>query len=318
MGTALESSAPPSAKPSFKTRFKAWWEGYDVADLQGDSATLSEPVLGPVAPVETPAEEIPPLEQPHIKVAQQIWGEGFTRPGGAAAILTLVKPFALDPSMTVMDFGAGLGGGTRAVSEEFNVWVHGFEPDPTLAAGGQELSIRKGAKKAEVKPCTLQDFQPKPASYDCIFSSEALYTVAEKEKVLTACERALKARGQIAFTDFVRTGGAKQDDPRLKDFATRTGKPGEFWTGEEYMAKLKALKFDVRVDENLTEAYRTTVIEAWVNFTQDDAGAAYVRTHPDELVNEVSLWTRRVAALDSGALQLRRYYAIKMGSVKSS
>jgi len=303
-------------KPSFKTRLKAWWEGYDPADLMTTEAP--EPALAPAAAVELPPEEIPPLEQPHIKVAQQIWGDGFTRPGGAAAILTLVKPFAINPSMTVMDFGAGLGGGTRVVSDEFGVWVHGFEPDPILAAGGQELSIKKGAKKAEVKPCTMQDFQPKAGSYDCIYSSEALYTVPEKDKLLGVCERALKARGQIALTDLVRTPGTKPDDPRLADFATRTGKPGQFWTGEEYLAKMKALKFDIRVDEDLTDNYRSTIIEAWVNFTQDSSGAAYAKAHPEALVSEVSLWTKQVAALDSGALQLRRYYAIKMGSTKSS
>ena len=318
MGAALESSAPPNAKPSFKTRLKAWWEGYDVADLMGESAAAPEPVLGPVAPVEAPAEEIPPLEQPYIKIAQYIWGESLVGPGGAAAILTLVKPFALDPSMTVMDFGAGLGGGTRAVSEEFGVWVNGFEPDAIMAEGGQELSTKKGVKKAEIKPCTIKDFQPKPASFDCIYSSESLYTVPEKEKLLGTFERALKARGQIALTDFVRTPGTKADDPRLKDFATRAGKAGHFWLGDDYLSKMKALKFDVRVDEDLTAGYRTNIIEAWVNFTQDSVASAAARVHPDELVSEVSLWTKRVAALDSGALQLRRYYAIKMGSAKSS
>jgi cyclopropane fatty-acyl-phospholipid synthase-like methyltransferase len=316
MGAALESSASPTPKPSFKTRLKAWWEGYDPADLM-PAGSPSLPVLAAV-PVEAPAEEIPPLEQPHIKIAQYIWGESLTGPGGAAAILTLVKPFALDPSMTVMDFGSGLGGGTRAVSDEFGVWVSGFEPDPIMAAGGQELSVKKGAKKAEIKPCTTKDFQPKAATYDCIFSSEALYTVQEKEKLLGSFERALKARGQVSITDFVRTPGTKADDPRLADFVTRGGKPGHFWLGEDYLSKMKALKFDVRVDEDLTAIYRTSIIDAWVNFTQDANVTAAARAHPDELVAELALWTKRVAALDSGALQLRRYYAIKMGSTKSS
>ena len=315
MGAALDTSAPPETKPSFKVRFKAWWEGYDLSPEAADSAA-SEPVLAPV--IEAPPAPIPPLEQPHIKIAQYIWGESLVGPGGAAAVLTLVKPFALDPSKTVMDFGSGLGGGTRAVSEEFGVWVNGFEPDPIMAAGGQELSVKKGAKKAEIKPCTVQDFQPKAATYDCIYSSEALYIVQEKEKLLGTFERALKARGQVALTDFVRTPGTKADDPRLADFVTRGGKVGHFWLGEDYLSKMKALKFDVRVDEDLTASYRTSIIEAWVNFTQDAAATAAARAHPEALVAEVALWTKRVAALDSGALQLRRYYAIKMGSTKSS
>lgn len=315
MGAALESGAAPSTKPSFKTRFKAWWEGYDL-DAPAAEAPAPEPVLAPV--VEAPPAPIPPLEQPYIKIAQYIWGESLTGPGGPKAILTLVKPFALDPSMTVMDFGAGLGGGTRAVSDEFGVWVNGFETDPIMAEGGQELSVKKGVKKAEIKPCVAKDFQPKAASFDCIYSSEALYAVPDREKLLASFERALKARGQIAFTDFVRTPGTKADDPRLADFTTRGGKPGHFWLGEDYLSKMKAVKFDVRVDEDLTATYRSNIIEAWVNFTQDATVAAAARAHPDELVAEVALWTKRVAAIDSGALQLRRYYAIKMGSTKSS
>jgi hypothetical protein len=142
--------------------------------------------------------------------------------------------------------------------------------------------------------------------------------VQEKEKLLGSFERALKARGQVALTDFVRTPGTKADDPRLKDFVTRGGKPGHFWLNDDYLSKMKGMKFDVRVDEDLTATYRTNIIEAWVNFTQDAVATAAARAHPDELVAEVALWTKRVAAIDSGALQLRRYYAIKMGSTKSS
>jgi cyclopropane fatty-acyl-phospholipid synthase-like methyltransferase len=316
MGAALESGAAPSTKLPFKVRFKAWWEGYDPSAPEPEPAA-AEPFLA-AAVAESPPAPIPPLEQPHIKVAQQVWGEGFTRPGREASILTLVKPFALDPSMTVMDFGAELGGGTRAVSSEFGVWVNGYEPDPIMAAGGQELSVKKGAKKADIKHYVPQEFQPKSATYDCIYSSEALYSVQEKEKLLATFERALKARGQIALTDFIRTPGTKADDPRLAGFPARTGKPGHFWTNDDYLGKMKALKFDVRVDEDLTAHFRSVIIEAWVNFTQDAAANAFVKAHPEELVAEVSLWTQRMAALDSGALQLRRYYAIKMGSSKSS
>jgi len=316
MGAALESSAPPSAKPSFKSRFKAWWEGYDLADAAGEAAP-AEPLLSVGPPADVPAEEIPPLEHPHIKVAQQIWGEGFTRPGGTNAVLTLVKPFALNNTMAVMDFGAGLGGGTRAVAAEFDVWVTGFEPDPILAAGGQEISTKQGAKKAEVKPCAAKDFAPKQAGFDCIYSSEALYSYAEKDKLLTSFEYALKSRGQIALTDFVRSPGTAVDDPRLADFTTPTGQPGQFWSNDEYLAKMKGLKFDIRVDEDQSESYRSAIIEAWVNFTMDPAGKAYARAHSEALVAAVVYWTKRVEAIDSGAMQLRRYHAIKMGAGKA-
>ncbi|HVT52356.1 MAG TPA: methyltransferase domain-containing protein [Dongiaceae bacterium] len=300
-----QSIAQPT-KPSFKVRFKAWWEGYE---LPGESAPVKAAASAPAAAA---AADLPLLDRPATKVAQQLWGDGFTQPGGSGFILNMVKPFALNPSMTVMDFGAGLGGGTRAVTDEFGVWVQGFESNPAMAEAAQELSTRKGAKKAEIKPYRVQDFQPKPAGYDCIFSHASLYRVKEKEKLLALFERALKARGQVSLTDFVRAPGVAADDPRLKEFAAEEG--SGFWLDDDYQKQFKTLKIDVRVDEDQTALYRSAIIDAWVNFTTDPSGLACAKAHPEEAVAEVGLWTRRVSALDSGVLQLRRYYGIKMGS----
>ena len=228
----------------------------------------------------------------------------------------MVNPFALNPSMTVMDFGAGLGGGTRAVSHQFEIWVEGFEGDPVVAEAAQELSIKKGAKKAEIKPYRAQEFQPKPAGYDCIFSHASLYQLEEKAKLLGLFERSLKPRGQVSITDFVRAPGVAADDPRLKEFAAAAGEANRFWLNDDYLKQFKDLKVDIRVDEDQSDLYRAAVIEAWVNFTTDPAGLACTRAYPQEAVAEVALWTRRVAALDAGALQLRRYYGIKMGTGK--
>jgi SAM-dependent methyltransferase len=251
-------------------------------------------------------------------VTQQLWGDGFTQPGGASFILTMVNPFALNPSMTVMDFGAGLGGGTRAVSDQFGIWVQGFEGDPLVAEAAQELSTRKGAKKAEIKAYLAQEFQPKAGGYDCIFSHASLYRLAEKAKLLALFERALKARGQVSITDFVRAPGVAADDPRLKAFGAPPGEANSFWLNEDYLKRFAELKIDIRVDEDQTANYRASIIDAWVSFTSDAAGSACAKTYPSEAVAEVALWTRRVAALDSGALQLRRYYGIKMGSTGGS
>jgi SAM-dependent methyltransferase len=304
---AHPQSVAQQPKPSFKVRFRAWWEGYDLTDEPADPA-LAVPVAAELSTVPV----LPLLDRPETKVAQQLWGEGFTQPGGGAFILTMVKPFALNPSMTVMDFGAGLGGGTRAVSGEFGVWVQGFESNPLVAEAAQELSIKKGAKKAEIKPYRAQEFQPKHGGYDCIFSHASLYRVKEKEKLLSLLERALKARGQCSITDFVRAPGVAANDPRLAGFAAEEG--STFWLNDDYLKQFKALNIDVRIDEDQTDSYRAAIIEAWVNFTTDTPGMACTKAHPQEAVAEVGLWTRRVAALDSGVLQLRRYYGIKMGS----
>ena len=304
MAASPQSLAQPP-NPPFKARFKAWWEGTELP-VHIPAPVAAAPAAAPDAP------PLPLLDRPATTVAPQLWGQGFTQPGGGSFVLDLVKPFALNNSMTVMDFGAGLGGGTRAVCDQFDVWVQGLEASPEMASAAQELSTRKGAKKAEIKLYRAQDFQPKAASIDCIFSHASLYRVKEKDKLLGLFERALKPRGQISITDFVRAPGVAADDPRLRDCAAEPG--SAFWLNDDYQKQFKALKVDVRVDEDQSDHYRAAVIEAWVNFITDAPGMACAKAYPDEAVAEVALWTRRVAALDSGTLQLRRYYGIKMGS----
>lgn len=311
MEAAPQVNVTQRAKPTFKTRFKAWWEGYDLPGEAPDRPLPQSPRSGA-----TPAAQHAPLPvsaHPAREVAQQIWGAGFDQPGGGAFILNLVKPFALNPSMTVMDFGAALGGGTRAVSQQFDIWVQGFEADPDLVQSAQALSEKQGVKKAEFKPYRAESFEPKPASCDCIYSHAALYRRPEKAKLLTTFERTLKFRGQCSITDFVRAPGVAEDDSRLKDFMADPAETPCFWSDEEYATQFKALRIDLRVNEDQTANYRSAIIDGWVNFTNESAGLACAKAYPAEAVAEVGLWTRRVAVLDSGALQLRRYYGIKMG-----
>ena len=96
------------------------------------------------------------------------------------------------------------------------------------------------------------------------------------------------------------------------------GETNSFWLNEYYLKRFAELKIDIRVDEDQTANYRASIIDAWVSFTSDAAGSACAKAYPSEAVAEVALWTRRVAALDSGALQLLRYYGIKMGSTGGS
>jgi SAM-dependent methyltransferase len=295
-------------KPSFKTRFRAWWEGEDPAPEPPKAAVVT------VVPASRPAAApVHPIDRPEIKVPQQVWGEGFTGPGGANFILSLVNPFAVNSESTLMDFGAGLGGGARAVSEKFGVWITGYEPDPDLAAAGQEISMRKGMKKAEIRPYSAQEFMPKAASFDGILSHETLYTLAGKDKLFGAFEHCLKPRGQIAITDFVLAPGVSADDERLGKLTGRAGQTGAFWSDQDYQKQMRTLKFDIRVNEDITANYRSMIIESWVNFTESGGGRNSARNFPDEMVAEVDFWTRRTAAIDSGAVQLRRYHAIKMG-----
>lgn len=297
-------------------RLRAWWEGEDL------------PLSAPTAqqPVEAVAKKpavigIPPLlpwETEAIRIQQQVWGAGFTKPGGQEHVLGLAKPLALNPSLTVMEFGSNLGGGTRALVNEFGVWVSGLEPTADLALAGKELSTKAGLeKKAEIVRYNPEGFEPKSGSIDCILSSESIYLVEDKMKLLRTFEGCLKPRGQISITDFVRADDVGAEDKRLDGLGLSLEAPTFFATDAEYVRWFRELNFDLRVNEDISARYRKMITDGWLDFMQ--AGGergAHARAFPEQVVREVELWTRRVSAIDAGAMKVMRYYAIKLGGSK--
>lgn len=318
MGLLGNMKSGAGIKAPWRMRLRAWWEGEEVAlprTTNRATAGASKTDQGP------PSVTIPPLmpwETEAIRIKEQVWGAGYYQPGGEDHVLGLAKPFGLNPSLTVMDFGAGLGGGTRALVNEFGVWVSGLEPTADLAKAGKELSIKAGLeKKADIVRYSPEGFEPKQGSIDCILSAESLYLIEDKVKLLKALEWCLKPRGQVSFTDFVRHDDIQINDQRLQGLGLAPTDQTFFASGAEYIRWFRELNFDLRVNEDITDRYRKFIMDGWVEFTQAGGEkAAHAKVLQDEVVKEVELWSRRVAAFDAGHLRVMRYYAIKLGGTK--
>ncbi len=188
-----DNSGRRAKMASFRERFMAWWEGLEPTPS----------AEGPPPP-RNPRYEVPQQhwETARLRLIQEVWGEGFSSPGGAELILNMVKLFGLDPAMSVLDLGAGLGGGARTMADGFGVWVNGLEADAQLAEAGMAVSTKAGlAKRAPIQTFDPENLDGKPKSVDCVFSKEFLYRVKDKAGLLRTIESLLKSRGQILFTD---------------------------------------------------------------------------------------------------------------------
>ncbi|MET1025968.1 MAG: methyltransferase domain-containing protein [Dongiaceae bacterium] len=316
MGLFRSKSVAAAPKPLFKERFKAWWEGYELPAPPVPEAV--EPQLQKNV-AEGPSSPLPPLEEPIVKVQMAIWGDGNSRPGSAEYVSYLVKPFALNPSMSILDFGCGLGGGTRTIAKDFDVYVTGYEPDRILAEAGKALSIKQGLdKKAAISHFDPKTTGLKTGQFDCVFCADKMHLVPGKQALLTSLEASLKIRGQITIIDTVLGQGVALDDPRLgKVLGAAAQEQSLFWSVGDYEKAFRDLKFDLRIGEDITERYRKLVTEGWDGFVRNPEGQAASRNYPDVTVAEAEFWQRRLAAYDAGLLRIYRFYAIKMGSSKT-
>ncbi|MFQ5774267.1 MAG: methyltransferase domain-containing protein [Kiloniellaceae bacterium] len=300
----VQDGAAQDRRP-FRERFLAWWEGYE---LIGGRRAPAKAVSGHPVRYEAPRQY---WETSRLRLVQEVWGEGFSSPGRNDHILNMITFLGLDPAMSVLDIGAGLGGATRAMCQKFGVWITGLEADETLAEAGMALSTKAGlGKKAPIVAFDPESFEYKPKSIDCVFSKEFLFTVEDKPTFLRTIENLLKSRGQLLFTDYV-LAKPHLSSPAIDKWIDHEPRRPSPWSVEDYQEALAGLHLDIRVVEDTTQAFHKMVTQAWAKYIV----AANQRGIDDEvapaLVDEVELWTRRMQVIEIGDIKVCRIHVLK-------
>lgn len=295
-------------KIPFWVRLKAWWEGYDLA-LRQKQLLAAE--MGELSD-DTPEPE---LMSKRLEVMQNIWGKGMSGPGDEDYILKLVKPLGLNPALTVIDVGAGLGGATRVISEKFEIWMTGLEADREVAEAGMELSTMAGlGKRAPIHYFDMDRYEFRENSTDCVISKEALYLVEDKDRLLKEIVNMIKPRGQLLFTDYVLA----EDADERAIFTWAEGEPHKPtpWTMRDYEDLLTEARLDIRIKEDITQEVYGIITASWARFLSSLKGKTVDKKTSEAINDAVELWTRRTKAIDSGALRICRFHALKKEAEK--
>jgi cyclopropane fatty-acyl-phospholipid synthase-like methyltransferase len=314
-GQAAKRGMASTDKIPLRLRLKAWWEGYELDDLLDDGGRpRGRAGAGPAAGKADSFEPFAPWSETHLEVMQAVWGEGMVGPGDPDYIRHLVKPLGLNPAMTILEAGCGMGGAARVMSESFGVWVSAMDPRPELVKAGMRRSEAAGlAKKAQLSTFDPEVCEPKARTYDCIVSLGFLYRVRNKTRLLEQFDTALKAKGQILIVDYVLAKPGQEPEELT---AWTEGEPWEVspWSVAQYTRALTERGLEVRITEDITDTVRQQIVNCWADHMAAVGQEAGDPRTADTLVNEVELWTRRVQALQSGALGICRLYARKKGS----
>ena len=298
----------------FKTRLKAWWEGYDPADLMrrhgaADSEPAFEPPPGP-HPADEKPEPVVAYSESHVQFLELAWGQGFTGPNSEEFILDLARPLGLGSKHTILEIGAGLGGGTRAIAKLFGVWIEGMEANATLAEKGMERSVKAGlGERAPIRHYDPEALDFPESRYDAVFSKEEFFRIADKKRLFNGLKGTLKPGGQLLFTDFVAAAGA--EDAALK--AWRDSEPESPALGDidEVTQYLNGSGLNVRICEDISDRYRRVVLGEWARLL----GKVQRRDLPQRWHNYLTAVTElehnRMAALDGGSLKVYRFHTYK-------
>ncbi len=321
----MTSSPPPeSGKPAktkveesqLKAKLVAWWEGYG---LPGSSRKKGEHEENGGKPHQESAANKPakaglnrhgkPLwSASRIEVAEKIWGPGYVLPGGDELITTLMKPLGLNPAMTVLELGAGLGGAARCMATT-GCWVTGLESSPFLAEQGMARSTKAG----KAKQAPIEVFDPENLKYgkrvDVVFAKDAFFTIKDKSSLFDRVEAILKPRGQFLFTDYVIEANKRNSRP-ITSWSDREPLEPQLWTLDGALSAFTQCNLDLRVHEDITAPHRAQILTAIKALTEHLEKHSLDKDTKINVIDEVETWAQRVAALSAG-LKCYRFYALK-------
>lgn len=325
------SAVKKPTKIPLSLRLKAWWEGYDPADLakrMGNKpaapARAPEPEEETSAPVLTPLQgeavgrpehnlPIDPWDENRIDVAQLIWGRGFCGPGGPEHVIAMSKLLTLSPEMSMMHLGAGLGGPARTLAEHFGVWVTGYETSMSLVAAGNEMSTMAGmAKKAPLAYLELDTNKPFERKFDRVLVDNFLSLVTDKAELMERIQPSLKPDNLILITDYFLTSERSLAHSAFHEWHSSEPRRLNLVTVEELRETLTSQGYNIRVDDDLSLEYVSLVEQTWTGADKIVA-ELYAQPGQQHLVNivfkEAELWSRRARLLRGGQLSYRRLLA---------
>jgi len=295
-----------------KRHLHDWWQGY----LPEDAPFAPPPTLDlatPARPQPDPAPH-PDWSKDRLALVQLLWGEGFSSPGEAEHVLTLIKPLGLNPKMSVVDLNPGLGGTTRVIAKETGAWITAFEVDPDLAAAGQALSVKAGmAKKAEIRSFTPPRTELRPGSMDAVFAKESLNQIEDRKTLFRELYTVLKPQGQVLFTDYVLSKDG-ESSAKLGEWLARERPTPTLWTADKTAKTLREAGYDVRVNEDISAKLRQLVVAGWARYIGTLKPGAVDPAFGEAVIHEIELWSRRLSLIDSGEIACHRFHAFKIES----
>lgn len=108
----------------------------------------------------------------------------------------------LTPESRVLDLGSGFGGAARYLAKTFGCHVTALNLSECQNARNREMCEQQGlADKVNVVDGSYEDIPEPDASFDVIWSQDAILHSARRARVIEEAGRVLKPGGQMVFTD---------------------------------------------------------------------------------------------------------------------
>jgi SAM-dependent methyltransferase len=301
-------------KAETRAKFHAWWEGYEYTPSDKDGQSAPPPPPKAERPRARPTGKVivkdawPPER---VKVAQMVWGDGFSFPGGTAYAVELARDLGLGPGTRALDVGCGLGGGTRAIAGAYGGIVEGWDLSPDLIVEGHGLSIREGlAEKAPIDFLDIDKTVFAERRYGAALIRNVLTSMSDKEAVLRKVANGLAPGAPFALVEFC-LGHADAHGEALDAYRLGEATAPRLLTIQDLRTRIEGAGFAVAKAEDHSAAFAKIVLTGWAKIDALVKRGELDAKEGKALIGEAELWQRRLEAMRSGDLRTAKVLAVR-------
>jgi phosphoethanolamine N-methyltransferase len=143
---------------------------------------------------------------------EKIFGAGFVSSGGISITKMFCSKLNLPQSPHILDIGSGLGGAAFYMARQFQATVVGLDLSPMMIEITKERAEQHEHLGISFRLEDVMTTDFADASFDLIWSRDALLHIPQKAELFERLYRWLKPNGQIMISDYSRKAGTLSTD----------------------------------------------------------------------------------------------------------
>lgn len=235
-----------------------------------------------------------------VAFLEALWGEGYLSPGGPEEVAKILAGVDLE-GKTVLDIGCGSGGITVALVRDHGAAkVTGIDVEATVVRAARERAAVAGfADRVEIKQVSPGPLDFPDASFDVVFSKDAIVHIADKEMLAGEVFRVLKPGGWFLASDWL-TDRDGAPTPEMSYYLEMEGLDFGMASPQRYRESLRTAGFTDVSLENRNPWYRQQARTERATLSGPDRSRFEAAIGADEVEHLVKTWDAMIVVLDTG------------------